>query len=178
MDPKILTPLFVSAVIVFAIFRRMRRSFGRQRVQPRRLVVRIGILGFIGVLVAISSLASDLTLAAAFAGCASGAALGYVALRHTRFEVTPEGRYYTPHSYIGIAVTALFIGRILYRLLVLYQAGIPIGSSQPNPVMTAERTPLTVALFGALLGYYVCYYAGVLRRTRAATTPSGNPIRS
>jgi hypothetical protein len=178
MDSKILTPLLVYTLVVFVIVRRMRRSFGRQRVQPRRLTVRIGILGFFGVLVTIGSLASDRTLAAALAGCACGAALGYAALRHTRFEVTPEGRYYTPHTYIGIAVTALFIARVLYRLLWLYQTGLPIGASQTNPLMTDERTPLTVALLGALLGYYLCYYVGVLRRTRAKTSPSANPIQS
>jgi len=34
---------------------------------------------------------------------------------------------------------------------------------QPAPY---PRTPLTLALFGLLVGYYVCYYTGVLRMAR------------
>ena len=178
MNSQVVIPLLLAALLVFAILRRMRRNFGRQRVQPRRLLVRMAILAVIGALLAIGSLASPQLGLALLAGCACGAALGYVGLRHTRFEVTAEGRFYTPHAYLGVAVTALFLGRILYRLLAFYRGALPVGAAQANPLMAYDGTPVTGALFGVLLGYYAVYYTGVLRRTRPEPLPaSPSPTR-
>jgi hypothetical protein len=41
-------PFLVSALVVFAIYRRFRRSFGRQLLRPRRMTVRIVLLGVVG----------------------------------------------------------------------------------------------------------------------------------
>jgi hypothetical protein len=87
-------------------------------------------------------------------------------MRHTQFESTPEGRFYTPHAYIGLIVTALFLGRLVYRV-----AGVPIGASgdpQPaDPLSVYRSSPLTFAVLSTLVAYYLTYYVGVLRRTRA-----------
>jgi hypothetical protein len=171
MDPKVVPPLLAAALLVFAILRRMRRSFGRQRVQPRRLIARMVILAVLGALLAIGSLGSPELGVALLAGCAGGAALGYFGLRHTRFEVSAEGRFYTPHVYLGVAVTALFLGRILYRLLTYHRDALALGAAPANPLMAYDGSPLTGALFGVLLGYYAVYYTGVLRRTRPEPVP-------
>ena len=42
------------------------------------------------------------------AGAAVGIALGFHALRHTRLETSAEGKFYTPHPYISLAVAGLF----------------------------------------------------------------------
>jgi hypothetical protein len=44
MDPKLITPILIGALVVWAIVRRVRRTFGRQRVQSARMGSRIGIL--------------------------------------------------------------------------------------------------------------------------------------
>ena len=38
----------------------------------------------------------------------------------TKFEVTPQGMFYTPNAHIGIALSLLFVGRVIYRMVVLY----------------------------------------------------------
>ncbi len=40
-------------------------------------------------------------LEALIGGLVCGTVLAYVGLRHTRFELTPEGRFYTPHTSSG-----------------------------------------------------------------------------
>jgi cytochrome b561 len=79
--------------------------------------------------------------------------------------VQSDGRFYTPHTYIGVAVSALFVGRLLYRFLTVYDGALPSngfpGSYQGNP--------FTLAVFGVVVGYYVFYYLGVLQRTRLAS---------
>lgn len=188
MDPKLITPLLTAAFVLWAIYRRTRRSFGRQRVVARRMWFRIGVLAVVGGLVLVAS-AHELRSAAALL---AGAAAGYVGLQYTRFEATPEGRFYTPHTYIGLIVTALFLGRLLYRFLVLYSGthglaapGPGLGGppayagAYPSPYAyqnpyAYQRSPLTLAIFGALVGYYVLYYLGVLGKSkRPASSEAG-----
>jgi hypothetical protein len=172
MDPKLIAPILFAALVVWGILRRVRRTVGRQSVHAGRIWLRIGMLTLVGGLVIASSVARNTeALAALTAGLACGAALAYVGLRHTKFEVTPEGRFYAPHTYIGLAVTALFLGRLLYRFFCLfYGANVVIGTNQDLAV-AYQRNPLTLGIFAVLVGYYVLFYAGVLFRTRAAALP-------
>jgi len=171
MDPKLITPILIAALVVWAIVRRLRRTFGRQPVQPGRIWLRIGILTLAGGLIAATSVMRSAEMAEAFiAGLACGVALAYVGLRHTLFEATPEGRFYTPHTYIGLAVSLLLVGRIAYRFLYL------ANGAGPNAAAAYQRSPLTVGIIAVLVGYYVLFYAGVLLRTRASEVPAPDPI--
>src|SRR6202043_563969 len=108
VDPKLITPFLLSAIVVWAVYRRVRRNFGRQPVNPGRMQFRIGVLAVIGALMLFFAARQVELLGAAAGGIVCGAALGYFGLRHTKFDVTPQGRFYTPHTYIGLFVTALF----------------------------------------------------------------------
>jgi len=171
MDPRLVTPYLIAALVVWGIYRRMRRSFGRQRVTEARMWIRIGILTLAAVLIG-AQFARDITMLGGLAaGIACGGALGYIGLKYTKFEVTAEGRFYTPHAYIGAIVSALFIGRVLYRLLTVYDGTAPVADAGRS-LAAAYQGPFTFAVFGALVGYYVIYYLGVLQRTRPAAAPS------
>jgi len=172
MDPKVITPILFTALVVWGIVRRLRRSFGRQRVQPGRIWLRIAIFTLIGVLYVVTSAVSNAqALGAIVAGIVCGAALAYLGLQHTQFEVTPEGRFYTPHTYIGLAVTALFLGRVLYRFIYLSAGANATLDANQNLALAYQRSPMTLGIFAVLVGYYVVFYAGVLARTRATASP-------
>lgn len=168
MDPKLITPVLIAAaLVVWGIVRRVRRSFGRQPIQPARMWLRIGILTLAGGLViATTGTRSAQMLEALIVGLACGVGLAYLGLRHTRFEVTPEGRFYTPHTYIGLAVTALLLGRLLYRFFYLPYGTDAMADPNQNLAATYQKSPLTVGIFAVLVGYYVLYYLGVLLRSR------------
>ncbi len=173
MHPELITPLAITALVLWGMYRRVRRSFGRQPVEPRRLWSRVVMLSLVGVLILVSSVHDVRASAALLAGLACGCALGYLGLRHTRFEVTPEGRFYTPHTYIGLIVTALFVGRLLYRLTPVFagvapgSGGIPPSGPPANPFSGIYQNPLTLVTFGLVVSYYVLYNLGVLTRTRS-----------
>lgn len=172
MDPKLITPILVGALVVWGVYRRLRRTFGRQRVQAWRLWLRITLLTLVGgLIVATAASHNPQALEALVAGVACGAVLGYLGLRHTRFEVTAEGRFYTPHTYIGLVVTVLFLGRLLYRFLYLSFGANATGGANPDFALAYQRSPLTLGIFGVLVGYYVFFYAGILLRTRATELP-------
>ncbi|MGH8200148.1 MAG: hypothetical protein ACREVO_07250 [Steroidobacteraceae bacterium] len=166
MDPRLVTPYIIVAIIAWAYYRRMRRWFGRQRVQDGRMWFRIALLTLIAAMVTVVIARDTEMLGALLAGIAAGAALGYLGLRHTKFEVTAEGRFYTPHTYIGLAVSALFAGRILYRFLSVYNGTVAAPAPGQGAAATFQHSPFTVAVIGALVGYYVLYYLCVLQRTK------------
>jgi hypothetical protein len=175
MNPRLMTPLLLGVVIVLLLYRRARRSFGRQPINAARLSLRAGLLCAVGALV-LSTIWRDTRLVQALAaGLAAGGLLARLGLAHTRFDASAEGRFYTPHSYIGVTVLVLFVARLVYRVasghadLAALQA-TPGGS----PVMTYQQNPVTLALLGVPIGYYVLYNLGVLRRSRAlAGSPPG-----
>lgn len=188
MDPRFITPVLITVLVIWGLYRRARRFIGRQTLQPGRLWTRIVIFAVVGGLFVIVSARDKNTLMALLAGLCCGAALGWLGLKYTKFETTPDGRFYTPHAYIGLIVTALLVARVIYRFAILYSgqgfapaafgpagpAGFPAAGYQ-NPYGNLN-TPLTLAIFGALVGYYIAYYLGVLTRSRSpaiAQQPSG-----
>lgn len=170
MDSRLITPYLIAALIVWGLYRRMRRSFGRQRVQDKRMWFRIGILTLVTVLFA-GAIARDVdVLGILAAGIVCGAALAYVGLKYTKFEITPQGRFYTPHAYIGLVISALFIGRVLYRFLGVYNGVTPPAAAGQSLATIYQPNPFLAAAFGAVVGYYVLFYLGVLQRTKPPAT--------
>ena len=47
----------------------------------------------------------------------AGAVVAYFGLRLTVFDRQPDGLYYTPNRYIGLAVFAIFLIRFGFRLI-------------------------------------------------------------
>jgi hypothetical protein len=178
VDQHLLTPILVSALVCWAIYRRVRRSFGRQPVRVGRMQLRLALLTVIGVLVLVASVRDTQLLGALIGGVACGLALGYIGLRHTRIEVTPQGRFYTPHTYIGLFVTALFLSRLIFRLLTVHLSENAAGQPDSNPFDAYQRSPLTMAMFGLLLGYYEFYIVGVLKTSREFVVPATDTPKS
>lgn len=180
MDSRFVIPVLIAALVVWGFYRRARRFIGRQTLQPGRLWTRIVILAIVGTLVLLTSAHNTDMAAALGAGVCCGAALGWIGLKYTRFEATPEGRFYTPHAYIGLLVTALLAGRLLYRFALLYSGAHGFGDPSTHAYQSPyayqnpyafQRSPLTLAIFGTLIGYYISYYLGVLSRSRLPAIP-------
>lgn len=158
------TALFASLVLVI-LYRRFRRSFGLQPLRAKRMIVRSLLLTLVCALLLAAPYRSAEDYGAAALGALAGLALAWYAGRHTRLELTPAGGYYTPNGWIGLLVSALFIGRLLYRFAVVFpifhrslqqaarQPGVPV-----NPLSGYSRSPLTLGLYFLLAGYYVAYY--------------------
>jgi hypothetical protein len=154
-----------AALILFALYRRFRRLFGRQPLQPARLKARVVILSVVSLLLAVRGLQSANLALAGFGGAAAGAALAYLGLRLTRFDATPNGIFYTPNRYIGAILSALLLSRLAYRFGVLYPAMQAAHASSGDPFAGYRGSALTVALFGVVIAYYIAYYAGLLIRS-------------
>ena len=156
-------------LILWRLYRRVRRLVGRQRSRAWRHWVAAIFFPALLALLAAAAFSSPLALAALAAGVATGIGLSVWGLRLTRFEMTPEGIFYTPNAHIGIALSLLLVARIAYRFAEIGMAG---GFRQAG-AQDFARSPLTLVIFGTLASYYAAYAIGVLRQRRELRTRSG-----
>ena len=145
-------------LIGWRVYARFKRMVGRQRLSKARPWITLTIFPLIVILLAASARQPErLWLLAA--GLAAGAALAVYGLRKTTFEPTPQGLFYTPNAHLGIALSLLFVGRIVYRFVEIYLLSPHLAHGADD----FARSPLTLGVFGLLAGYYVAYAAGLLR---------------
>lgn len=153
------TPL-VAAVLVplimWRVYQRIKRLLVRQHSQARRHWTSAMLFPVLLVVLAVAAQAHPQALAGMAAGIAAGAALGVLGLRKTQYEHIGSEFFYTPNAHIGVLVSMLFIGRLLYRGYEFYVA----GTAQAQDFASSA---LTMAVFGILAGYYTTYAAGLLR---------------
>jgi hypothetical protein len=150
----------VTAIVAFGVYRRVRRNIGRQILTAQRQYVRMGLISVLSLFLTFSHPLQPVAVAYIASGLLVGAAVGWFALRHTEFVAAPEGYFYTPHLYIGLAVTALFVGRLLYRVVLVYGA---MANATPGTAPVPDNNPLTLGILFLTTGYYIVYCTGLLR---------------
>jgi hypothetical protein len=168
-----MTYAVLAPVVGLVLYRRLRRHVGRQPLQGWRVGLRLA-----GVAIAASALllvgmagalAGSMAGLGVLAGLAGGLALGGLGLRLTRFEVAADGRFYTPDPWLGIGLSALMLGRLAYRFVAVRGASQAAMLADPGVLGTLHRSPLTLAIAGLLVGYFLRYSLGLWR---AARTPA------
>jgi hypothetical protein len=147
--------LILVPLVAWRLYARFRRLVGRQRLSRVRPWVSLTL--FPALLAVLVGLVHGRPEVLAWLGGAlvAGALLARYGLSRTVFEATPRGLFYTPHAPLGIALSALFAGRILYRVYEVISHG-PAAAD-------FARSPLTLAVFGLLAGYYMSYAFGLVR---------------
>jgi len=166
-----IVPYLLAVLVVYAIYRRFRRSFGRQALRPARMMLRIALLSVVACVLAPMALRSGQFLAAVFIGAALGIGLGVWGAQRTRFQMVGAQLHYVPHTYTGIAVSLLFLGRLVFRLSQAYSGlhaahATAAGAAQGYAPASMLRSPLTVGIFFVLVGYYVYFYSWLLWKSK------------
>ena len=148
----------------FMLYRRYRGMVGRQPLIPSRLTMRIGLLGVAVLLFLIPSLSRPAAAAASLAGLVVGGLIGLAGLRLTQFERAADRDYYTPNTYLGLAVFGIFLARLAYnftRVSAQMQA-LSAAGQPPSGLNGLTSSPLTAATLMMVLGYYLIYAGGLL----------------
>jgi hypothetical protein len=159
LNPSTITLLVLAPLLAWRIYVRVRRMVGRQRLSRVRPWITLIILPTIVLLLAFVAYGHIERLLWLAGSVFVGSLLGVYGLRHTRFESTPEGLFYTPHAHLGVALSLLFFGRVLYRLVQRYA----FDSSASHAGPEFAQSSLTLAIFGLLAGYYIAYAVGLVR---------------
>src|SRR5215510_12377684 len=118
--------LVLIPLVAWRMYARIRRNIGRQPLSKVRPYVTLGIFPLLVVMLALGALAGHgnhaALLGALAGGIVGGVVLGFYGNKHTKFEVTPQGLFYTPNAHIGIALSVIFVGRIIYRMMFFSMA--------------------------------------------------------
>jgi len=154
-----ITLLVLLPLVAWRVYARFRRMVGRQRLSRIRPWITLVIFPVLIVLLGFAAREHLDRLGWQAGGLGLGVWLGVFGLSKTRFEPTPQGLFYTPNAHLGIALSLLFVARIVYRLVEVYV----IAPGIPNGLGDFARSPLTLAVFGLLAGYYISYAVGLVR---------------
>ncbi|HEY2345419.1 MAG TPA: DUF1453 domain-containing protein [Xanthomonadaceae bacterium] len=154
-----LAPYAMVPVIGWLMYRRISRHFGKQRLDPKPVTIRLVILALATLGVTAAAAAVPDALWPVAAGLLGGLAIAMLNLRLTRFEWSQQGDYYYPHPAIGAVLTLLLVARLAYRYTQL--AAVSANAGQPTPAAVGQ-SPMTLALLALLLGYYLAYSIGLL----------------
>jgi cytochrome b561 len=165
MSPTAIGFLVASPLIAWRVYKRVQRLTTRQPSKVWRHWTAAILFPVLVILLGLGAASHPLALVAMAAGLAGGAGLGVLSLRKTVFENVGGEFFYTPHARIGIFVSLLFVGRLLYR-------GFEMLTMAPGAMQSPDfgRSPLTLLVFGVMAGYYIAYATGLLRwraRSRA-----------
>ena len=144
--------------LVWRIYSRLKTQMTRQRSILSRHYT--GAIVFVAALLVPGSQLADnpFGLAALAAGAIAGIALANIGLRRTRFEVTPEGYFFTPPSRMGILVAMVLVARVLYLGLEFY---LNQGTGRPYPRFT--DSPLTLLSLGITATYFATFSISLIR---------------
>ena len=174
MATPAMTYAVLAPVLLLVLYRRVRRHVGRQPLQAWRVGLRLAGVCIAAIALLLIGLAGALGGSMAgpgvLAGLAGGLVLGSYGLRLTRFETTSDGRFYTPNAWLGIGLSALMLGRLAYRFVVVRDVSQAALLSDPSVLGTLHRSPLTLAIAGLLVGYFLRYTFGLWRATRTPKT--------
>ena len=163
MAPNLLMPALLSPLMGFMVWRRVRRQFGRQPVRRGPMIARVAILMAVAGLISLAAVHEVRLLEGLAGGLLGGVALGLIGLHLTRFERGADGRdLYLPNPWIGATITAILVGRLAWRFLVLVPASGAAASMVAPNTPQFGNSPLTLLVVGLMVGYYVSYYAGLL----------------
>jgi hypothetical protein len=157
--PNFLPLLIFIPLVAWRMYSRVKRNIGRQHLSKWRPWITLTLFPTIIILISLSAMSQPTRLLGMAGGIVAGALLGVFGTKHTKFENTPEGIFYTPNAHIGIALSVLFLSRVVYRMFQLYSMD---SNAQPNPA-DFSSSPLTLSILGLLAGYYVTYAIGLIR---------------
>ena len=171
-------PIIVFALLLFVLLAfagvvllslALRYRAGTARRQARRWVASLNVW-MIGLSAAfflsfafLLSFWVDSAFRFALIGMGCGGILGLVGLAMTRWESQPEGLFYTPNRWLAFLVTLAIAARFVCGWWRAAHSGSNSFSDQ-HWLITAAGTQLSLAVAGALIGYYLVYSVGVRLR--------------
>lgn len=165
--PHLVSWVVIVALLGWSMYRRVRRSITFQPLRPSRFTVRMVLFTVIGLLYLAGVIVQyPLDGVWAVIGLLLGGILAYFAIRTTEFRPNGGQWLYRPHSWIGVILIVLFIGRIAFRAVEVSSALTNTTAAGPAGMQAYQRDPLTTGVFFILIAYYLGYYTFLIWRYR------------
>ncbi len=146
-------------LLIWRIYSRIKRHLGPQKSILWRHIVVVILYPLALTALCIHALQYTSSLISLALGILIGLALAIYSLRVTRFEYLNLNFFYTPSAHIGITLSLILTGRLLYRLYEVCGGGIT-----PEELEGLSESPATLLILGTFFGYYLSYTIGILRK--------------
>lgn len=161
-----ITVIIIVVLVVFRMMRRAQRMFSWQRLKARRLWIVSAIMGTIGSLLFIGGASHVESLISNTLGIVLGILLAYFGALYTRYEQQEGIWKYRSNEWIGGAVTALFFGRVAYRVYQMIDQGLLQDDARFAESMQSFGGSWTSGLTLIMFAYYLAYNLYLLRKNR------------
>jgi hypothetical protein len=159
-------PLVVIALMPLILIQRYRMGTARRLARLWVTTLNLALMAFSVLLfltgAAVTAMWVPNAFGGAIAGLVVGTGLGLVGLVLTRWEPTAATLHYTPNRWLVLVVTFMVSARVLYGFWRSWKA-VEAGVYGTQMVL-AFGIPQSLAVGGAVIGYYVAYGWGVRRR--------------
>ena len=159
-------PLVLVALMPFILFQRYRMGSARRLARPWVATLNVALMVLSVLFFLAAAALTAIWVPNAFSGAAvglvAGTGLGLAGLALTRWEPTAATLHYTPNRWLVLVVTVMVSARVLYgfwRSWKAAEAGI-----YGTQLVLAFGIPESLAVGGAVIGYYIAYGWGVRRR--------------
>ena len=171
-----LIPIVLLLFILFAIALALplslvqRYRLGTARRRARSWVATINLLAlafstvFFFWIAALINIWAPRAFACSLLGFLAGGLLGVVGLVLTRWEESSRGLHYTPNRWLILVLTLAVVLRLIYGI---WRARHAWGNHGPETSwLAAAGIAGSMSVGAVVLGYYIVYTGGVLRRLR------------
>ena len=157
MHPAPVVVVALAPLVAWRVYSRVKRLTTRQRSRTWRHRTTLVFFPLLVLILGWFASANPLALLTFLACLVGGSLLGVLALSKTAFEQEGDQFYFTPHARIGMVVACLFLARMGWRAWEFYSTDAMANNHD------FAKSPLTLAVFGILAGYYMTYALGLLR---------------
>jgi hypothetical protein len=161
-NASLLTWLVVLPLVAWRMVARFRHMTQRQRLTRVRPWMTLTLFPLVLYLLAMTAFVPPKPpqpekLVWLALGLAGGAVLAIYGLKRTRFEVSAGEVFYIPDAKLGLALSVLFLGRMLYRMGQLALYGV-----RADEGLDFALSPWTLGPVGLFSGYFIVYAIGLL----------------
>jgi hypothetical protein len=159
-------PLVVIALMPLILVQRYRMGSARRLARPWLATVHVALTILSAVLFLVAAAITTLWVPHALShsalGIGIGVGLGVLGLVLTRWESTPATLHFTPNRWLVLLVTLMVAARVAYGFWRSWQAAR--AGIYGTQMVLAFGIPESLAVGGAVLGYYLAYAIGARRR--------------
>lgn len=170
--PLLIVPLVILALLALwllllplSLWQRYRMGKARRKAWPWMVKLNSWALLFSACVFLASMALTDLwwpgALGYALGGLGAGLVAGIVGLWLSRFENTAQGLFYTPNTWLALALTLVVAARIAMGFVEMWRYWQGREALSIIPVL--DHASL-FAVAGLLIGYYLSYTWGLRRR--------------
>lgn len=162
--------LVIIVLVLFGLYRRVRRTVGFQPLVRGQITTRVVIFSVLAVVILAEGIVNPISYVFDVIGIIIGGFIAYVSARTTKFEIR-NGRWgYLQHFWVGMGLLVLFIGRLVFRFIEVSQSVGNLqytqGPGQTSVVSQSFSDPWTAGILMLLVAYYIGYYVFLIRKAR------------